>query len=312
MKDTKPQVQRTMHTNTGPKTTAMCVGESMIEIANAATSPSLGYAGDSLNIAIYLRRMAPECQVNYVSRLGDDEFSRRILSFMANEGLDTSTVECIPDRLPGLYAITVKDGERNFHYWRSETPARELLATPAAELQQQLEQTDCLVVTGITLAILRPAARRRLIACARRNPNGMAYVVNHRPRLWSHAQACHWHLEAVKVAHTVFVSKDDLAMLWPQHKRSGEMFKNCHGDMVLTLGDAGCEVWRGDMLVAKTSAKRSIPVDTTAAGDSFAAAYLASKLTGGNTLASAKQGCQLAAAVIQCHGAIIPLDAMPK
>jgi 2-dehydro-3-deoxygluconokinase len=52
-------------------------------------------------------------------------------------------------------------------------------------------------------------------------------------------------------------------------------------------------------------------VDTTAAGDSFGAAYLAARIAGQSGAAAAAAGHRLAGAVISRRGAIIPLDAMP-
>jgi len=52
-------------------------------------------------------------------------------------------------------------------------------------------------------------------------------------------------------------------------------------------------------------------VDTTAAGDSFAAAYLAARLAGGNPAAAARAGHRLAGTVVRYPGAIIPPAAMP-
>jgi 2-dehydro-3-deoxygluconokinase len=52
-------------------------------------------------------------------------------------------------------------------------------------------------------------------------------------------------------------------------------------------------------------------VDTTAAGDSFAAAYIAARLAGADPIAAAEAGHRLAGVVV-CHpGAIIPRAAMP-
>jgi 2-dehydro-3-deoxygluconokinase len=53
-------------------------------------------------------------------------------------------------------------------------------------------------------------------------------------------------------------------------------------------------------------------VDTTAAGDSFAGAYLAARLGGATPAQAASAGNELAAVVIQHHGALIPLEAMPS
>ena len=53
-------------------------------------------------------------------------------------------------------------------------------------------------------------------------------------------------------------------------------------------------------------------IDTTAAGDSFSAGYLAVRLTGGDAVNAAKRGHLTASTVIQHRGAIIPRDAMPQ
>ncbi|MNY52760.1 2-dehydro-3-deoxygluconokinase [compost metagenome] len=52
-------------------------------------------------------------------------------------------------------------------------------------------------------------------------------------------------------------------------------------------------------------------MDTTAAGDSFSAGYLAVRLTGGTPAEAAKRGHLTASTVIQYRGAIIPREAMP-
>jgi 2-dehydro-3-deoxygluconokinase len=53
-------------------------------------------------------------------------------------------------------------------------------------------------------------------------------------------------------------------------------------------------------------------VDTTAAGDSFAAACLAARLVGAAPADAARAGHRLAGAVVRHRGAIIPREAMPE
>ncbi len=53
-------------------------------------------------------------------------------------------------------------------------------------------------------------------------------------------------------------------------------------------------------------------VDTTAAGDSFAAGYLASRVLGYPPTQAAAYAHRLSAAVIAHAGAIIPREAMPQ
>jgi 2-dehydro-3-deoxygluconokinase len=52
-------------------------------------------------------------------------------------------------------------------------------------------------------------------------------------------------------------------------------------------------------------------VDTTAAGDSFAAAYIAARVAGSDPVEAARAGHRLAGAVVGYPGAIIPRYAMP-
>ena len=52
-------------------------------------------------------------------------------------------------------------------------------------------------------------------------------------------------------------------------------------------------------------------VDTTAAGDSFSAAYLAARLAGAEPVEAARAGHCLGGVVVCYPGAIIPRSAMP-
>jgi len=52
-------------------------------------------------------------------------------------------------------------------------------------------------------------------------------------------------------------------------------------------------------------------VDTTGAGDSFNAGYLAARLSGRDPRAAVAAGRRLARVVVQHLGAVIPRDAMP-
>jgi 2-dehydro-3-deoxygluconokinase len=52
-----------------------------------------------------------------------------------------------------------------------------------------------------------------------------------------------------------------------------------------------------------------VPVDSTAAGDAFNAAYLASRLADQPAADAARAGHALASLVIGAHGALVTLDA---
>src|ERR671914_2394802 len=110
-----------------------CIGECMVELTLPRRGAArVGFAGDTANTAVYLKRSAPELAVAYVTALGLDPLSERMLAFFADEGLETGLVERRRERVPGLYAISVDaGGERSFTYWRDSSAARELFLPPA-------------------------------------------------------------------------------------------------------------------------------------------------------------------------------------
>ena len=106
------------------------IGECMLELSTLGDDNySMAYGGDTLNTAVYLARLGVE--VDYVTALGDDPLSERMVEAWQAEGVGTRLVLQVPGRLPGLYLIR-RDarGERSFYYWRDQAPARELFALP--------------------------------------------------------------------------------------------------------------------------------------------------------------------------------------
>ena len=135
------------------------IGEAMLELSHQApTSLSLSFAGDTLNFAIYLRRLLQNqtSNIHYVTALGQDAYSDQMLLDWQTEGLKTDLIRCINNKLPGLYLIrTDNKGERTFYFYRSDSAARELFkGDNRANLSQQLAGMDYLYFSGITLAIL--------------------------------------------------------------------------------------------------------------------------------------------------------------
>ncbi len=81
-------------------------------------------------------------------------------------------------------------------------------------------------------------------------------------------------------------------------------------EIALKLGAQGCLV-ATDSIMDLVKAKKATVVDTTAAGDSFNAGYLAARMMGNKPPEAANAGYSLASVVIQHRGAIIPAAAMP-
>ena len=103
------------------------IGECMVELQRQDNGIRQGFGGDTLNTAVYLARQLPQRQdkVHYVSALGTDHFSQTMLDNWQQEGLDTTLVQRLTNKMPGLYFIdTDSHGERSFSYWRSDAAAK--------------------------------------------------------------------------------------------------------------------------------------------------------------------------------------------
>ena len=301
------------------------IGECMIELRDAGGGAMhRTFGGDTLNSAVYAARClnGMDATVEYVTILGDDPFSSEMLAAWREEGIDTEFVTRQPGALPGLYAIrTDSSGERSFHYWRSESPARALLADAGAPaLSDALVAFDLVFFSGITLAIMREAGRERLfetLARIRARGGTVAFDSNYRPRLWPDEDTARREVTRGAAAATLILSSfDDERMLFgdTSAEKSAErlhalgaeeiVIKNgAEACLVSLTGDTKVDVGSGQWRVTPPVVAR--PVDTTAAGDSFNAAYLADRLMGARAEAAAAQGAALAAQVIQQRGAIV-------
>jgi 2-dehydro-3-deoxygluconokinase len=291
----------------------LTIGECMVEMApDGAGKYTLGFAGDTLNTAWYARRLLPMTHaVDYLTAVGTDEISDRMVEFFADAGIGTAAVARVPDRTVGLYLIRLTDGERSFAYWRSVSAAR-TLAADRPRLDAALAPGGVLFLSGITLAILPPGDREHLLdalAAARRDGAFVAFDTNLRPRLWEGmAEAAHWLARAGAVADLVLPSFDEAQMAF------GDAAPEATAARFLGLGAAMVAVKNGagDVIVQEAGAAPERlpvapvqPVDSTAAGDSFDAGFLAALMQGRPPLDAAAEGAALARHVVRHRGALV-------
>jgi 2-dehydro-3-deoxygluconokinase len=299
-----------------------CVGEAMIELSGLGTPDArvaLATAGDTYNTAVYLARALPvaNASVAYVSALGDDPFSDRILDDMVAEGIDTRAVPRLPDRLPGLYAIELDPGgERRFHYWRDASAARHMF-DPGGVPWETLAAFDVIYLSGITLAILPPEARERLCAlCHEMRASGRHVIFdsNYRPRLWRDVDTTRDAMRRMWAAVTIGLpSCDDEVALWGDSGPAAILDRLSQlgvPEIALKRGASGPLLHHADLPSRREGSypPATTIVDTTAAGDSFNAGYIAARLFGADMTAAAEAGHALATRVIGHRGAILPRD----
>jgi 2-dehydro-3-deoxygluconokinase len=294
-----------------------CIGECMIELKQAGNGLySRSFGGDTLNTAIYLSRLG--IGVDYITALGDDPYSSEMIEGWRAEGIGTTKVARLPHKLPGLYMIeTDGKGERRFLHWRDSAAARLLLDLPETEpLLQSLSDYELVYFSAITLSIYAESGRARLLAAlqsARQRGTRVVFDTNFRARGWPDLDIARRIFgEAFASADIVLASSEDLLPLYPGASTEELLARISCTETVLKLGATGSVVRSGGATHRiELEPMTAEVVDTTAAGDSFAAAYLAARLAGEAPVESARAGHRLASVVV-CHpGAIIPRSAMP-
>ncbi len=299
----------------------------MVELAPAPEGAGLfrlGIGGDSFNTAVYMKRLAGagEARVHYVTALGRDAESARMIAGFHAERLETDLVFRIEGAGPGLYLIeTDSEGERRFHYWRGESAARRLMDGARAEaLARALAGFDLVYLTGISLAILESNAREDLLELlAGLGPETrLAFDPNHRPALWDGPAAAAAGARLTGLGATILASAEDAQALYGGALHGAadpaaavrRWLDAGAAEVVLRRGAAPCLIGvAGTGEFIEVPAQISVAVrDTTAAGDAFNAAYLMARLGGAELREAADAGHALAARVIQTPGALLPRE----
>ena len=226
----------------------------MIELKElAAGALTRGFGGDTFNTAAYMARLGARLGrfVDYVSAVGDDQFSAEMVAYWNANGVGSRLTAALPGRRPGLYFITVDaTGERRFTYWRGEAAVRDCFEAEGAEAAlAALGGFDLVYLSGISLAVLRPVSRARLLARLEEIAAAgvaVAFDCNHRPALWSSEKEARAVWERVfGFARTVLTTVEELAILGTAaHVEDGLAGFSAwpHVELVIKDGPAPCVI----------------------------------------------------------------------
>jgi len=219
-----------------------------------------------------------------------------------DEGVDCSLVDRMANSVPGMYMVNVADdGERSFLYWRKNSPASRMFDDQDRAVQHfaKIADYDYLYLSGISLAILGSESRERvmrLLERYRQNGGKIIFDGNYRPKLWSNAeQAQNAYIQMYKLTDIALPTVDDEIELfgYSSAERVMQAVQDCGvTEIVVKMGGEGC-LALSDGVVTNVAAEAVEPLDTTAAGDSFNAGYIASRLSGASNVDACSAGHHL-------------------
>lgn len=208
--------------------------------------------GGAANTAVALASAGYE--VTVVSAAGTDADGGTILRYLSDAGVDISQVARLPGPSTRSLVLTDPAGERtvvNLHRCREAGPPRRLRSLPA----------DALYVRSRDLDLARLLAERL----------DTTLVVAHVPPVVSGARPAH-----VLVASEADLSAEERETPWAALRRAGgEPVRH----VVVTRGAAGAEAFAVDGRL-HVPAREAVAVDSTGAGDVFAAGLLHALVSG--------------------------------
>ncbi|WP_367608000.1 sugar kinase [Legionella sp. W05-934-2] len=293
------------------------VGECLIELTEYADNlMALNYAGDTYNTCYYLAQLNKQWQIAYVTALGVDPYSQAMLQTWKKLGIHSDLCLQFENKIPGLYLVNTDDlGERSFYYYRHQSAASQWLTHPDinACLEAILDY-DYLYLSGISFAILMPAERVRLlefVSVAKTAGVGIVYDNNYRPKLWSNPNdAQHLAKQMCQLSDCFFVTHDDEAILFGDANANATFERyQAYSPPLLVVKDGArpCLVSDNGQMIRQSPPVIEKVIDTTGAGDAFNAGFLSAYWQGKTIEVAIKKASQLASAVIQCRGAILPM-----
>lgn len=274
----------------------LCVGEPLISLTPPAAGLALtdtvhlGVGGAELNVAVHLARLG--VPVAYAGAVGRDPFGDRIRAVLGDAGVDCGELR----EIDGPTAVYFKEPgpPARMLYYRDRSAGSGLPMVG----REVLARAGVVHVTGVGFALRGEIAQTVRALCTRPRSWRLSFDVNHRPALWSAADAGPALLVAARSADVVLVGRDEAEAVWGTADSSAILaLLDPATELVVKDGADAVEVW-ADGRWWRSAPPRTEVVEPVGAGDAFAAAYLAARLSGRDPVVAAEQGHRLAAHVM--------------
>lgn len=268
--------------------------------------------GAESNVAVGLARLGH--RVGWISKVGDDEFGKAILSFLQGEGVDISQVKADLEASTGIYFKEKRrPGDTRVYYYRRGSAASRL--TPNDLDEEYIAKAKYLHITGITPALSRSCQETifAAIAMARRHGVKIVFDPNLRLKLWREANEAREMLLRIAVqADIVLPGVSEAAFLFGDRsiEEWGKRLLDAGASLVvIKLGASGAHYFT-------SGANEYVPgfpveqiIDPVGAGDGFAAGLLSGLLDGLSLTEAVRRGNAVGALVTMVEGDV---DGMPE
>jgi len=279
--------------------TLVVAGDLMVDVVARVPGPlargsdtpariTVGGGGSAANVAAWAAWLG--APVAFACRVGDDERGRLAVAELRAAGVEVhATVD--PDRPTGTCVVLVEpEGERT------------MLPDPGATDGPPVVPGDMLVAGGTLhltgYSLVRDGSRAGALALVERaRAAGMTVSID--PSSWALLAP-----GAMPAADLLLPNDREAEALTgiEDPERAARSLAAGGGEVVVTLGSEGALWTDGDRL-ERVRAEAAEVVDTTGAGDAFAAGLLAARLAGAGPREALEVGCRMGALAVGWVGA---------
>lgn len=265
------------------------IGEVMVQLNPVSPGPlryvkyfEVHVAGSESNMLIGLTKLG--FKTGMITRVGNDEFGKLILSFLRGEGVDTSRVKVTDGAPTGVYFIQRHfpvPGKSTVFYYRHGSAAS-MLSPEDIDEEYVADAGKAVILTGITPALSDScfSATVKVYEIALKNEVDVVFDTNIRLKLWKKAERARESISRFLSSKIVFTNLEDLDILFPGISpvdAAKRIVSKGAGLVVVKLGEEGAMAVDGKLKVYRSPA---IPApfveDVIGAGDAFNAAFIAS------------------------------------
>ncbi|BAU31058.1 sugar kinase [Microcella alkaliphila] len=283
----------------------LCIGEAMAMVTPSSPGPlatsdqfTVSAGGAESNVASHLAGLGLESI--WLSRLGDDALGDRILTALAERGVDLSRVIRDPSARTGVYFKDPLPGRHaTVSYYRDGSAASRMSVDDLR--RWPMGSATWVHTSGITAAISPSCSE--LVEQVISDASGLGYCVsfdvNYRPALWSEADAAQRCLQLGRSCSVLFVGLDEAQLLWGVSAAEdvANLFDTVPHVVVKDGAVEAVEITQASGIrdVTRVPAKSVEVVEAVGAGDAFAAGFLAGYLRGHPSHERLSAGHELAA-----------------
>ena len=275
------------------------------------------FGGAPFNYAIGVARLGG--QVGALTAVGKDQFGEFLLSTLKENRVDVSHVKVKEARTTLAFVILEPGGERSFFFYRRPwTETADTLLSPEDVDPSYVSQAKILHYSGVALSHSpEREAVYKAVKVAREKGVLVSYDPNIRLDLWKSTEELRRiYDKAMRDADIILVSKEEAEFLFGRSEPSkvadiiSRKYKPEY--IAVKLGSLGSYVRDKAGHVVKKSAFKVRVVDTTGAGDGWAAAFEEGLIEGWSLEACATVANAVGAMVVTRRGAITAMPTRDK